>query len=81
MEDNKAFAHAQSFGFRLLSDTDRAVGRSYEAERPSDDPLAAYPLRVAYLIDPEGVIRRSYEVTDTAGFAGLVISDLESFAE
>lgn len=37
-------------------------------------------MRVAYLIDPDGVIRRSYEVTDTAGFAGVVIADLDAIS-
>lgn len=77
-EENKAFADAESFAFRLLSDRDREVGRAYGALRPPDDKLADYPLRVAYLIDPEGIIRRSYEVNDTAGFAGVVIDDLEA---
>ena len=36
-EENKAFADAQSFEFRLLSDVDRAVGAAYEATRPPDD--------------------------------------------
>ena len=76
--ENKAFAEAESFAFRRLSDRDRAVGRAYEAMRPPDDKLADYPLWVAYLIDPDGVIRRSYEVTDTAAFAGVVIDDLEA---
>jgi len=77
-EDNRAFAEAESFGFRLLSDTDRSVGRAYDAARRDDDPLAALPLRVSYLIDPEGVIRRSYTVTDTAGHAAEVLADLQS---
>jgi peroxiredoxin len=44
--------------------------------RPADDERAGYALRIAYLIDPEGTIRRAYEVTDTAGFAELVLGDL-----
>ncbi|GAC1598163.1 MAG: hypothetical protein NVS3B21_23440 [Acidimicrobiales bacterium] len=74
--DNKSFAEAQSFPFRLLSDADRSVGHSYEVQRSAGDPKADYPLRVAYLIDPAGMIRKAYEVTDTAGFAGVVIEDL-----
>jgi thioredoxin-dependent peroxiredoxin len=77
-EDNRAFAEAESFGFRLLSDTDRSVGRAYDAARPDDDPLASLPLRVSYLIDPEGVIRRAYTVTDTSGHAAAVLADLQS---
>ena len=75
-EDNLTFAEAQSFPFRLLSDPDHTAGRAYEAERGSDEQYPDYPRRVAYLIDPSGAIARSYEVTDVAGFAGLVIADL-----
>ena len=78
VEDNRAFAEAESFGFPLLSDTDRAVGRAYDAARPDDDPLATLPHRVSYLIDPDGVIRRAYTVKDTAGHAAEVLADLES---
>lgn len=77
VEENRAFAEAESFGFRLLSDVGRTVGRAYEAARADDDPLASLPKRVSYLIDPDGVIRRSYAVSDTAGHAATVLGDLE----
>jgi thioredoxin-dependent peroxiredoxin len=77
-EDNRAFAEAESFAFRLLSDSDRSVGHAYDAARPDDDPLASLPKRVSYLIDPDGVIRRAYHVTDTAGHAAQVLADLQS---
>jgi peroxiredoxin len=77
-EENKAFADAQGFGFRLLSDTDRQVGARYEVTREPDDQYADLPKRIAYLIDPEGVIRTSHEVTDVSGFASQVLSDLAS---
>jgi thioredoxin-dependent peroxiredoxin len=76
VEDNRAFAEAENFGFRLLSDVDRTVGRAYDAARPDGDPLASLPLRVSYLIDPDGVIRRAYTVSDTAGHAAEVLADL-----
>jgi len=77
-EDNRAFAEAESFGFQLLSDPDRTVGGAYDAARPADDPLASLPLRVSYLIDPDGIIRRAYTVADTAGHAAEVLADLQS---
>jgi len=76
VEENRAFAEAEGFAFRLLSDPDRTVGRAYAANRPDDDPLASLPKRVSYLIDPQGVIRRVYSVTDTAGHAAAVLADL-----
>ena len=76
VEDNRAFAESEGFGYRLLSDVDRSVGRAYDVARPDDDPLASLPKRVSYLIDPDGVVRRAYHVTDTAGHAAEVITDL-----
>jgi peroxiredoxin Q/BCP len=77
-EENRAFADAQQFGFRLLSDVDRHVGSAYEVVRPPDAQYAEFPLRIAYLIDPQGVVRKSYEVKDTAGFAAEVLADRAS---
>jgi peroxiredoxin Q/BCP len=74
--DNKAFADAQQFGFRLLSDVDRRVGVAYEVVRPPGDQYAEFPMRIAYLIDPDGTVRRSYSVSDVAGFADSVLEDL-----
>jgi peroxiredoxin Q/BCP len=75
-EDNKAFADAQKFPYRLLSDVDRSVGERYEAAKGPDEQFPDFAKRVAYLIDPDGVIAQSYQVTDTAGFAGQVLDDL-----
>ena len=72
------FADENNFGFSLLSDTDMTVGEAYQVRRSPDDERANYPLRIAYLIDPEGTIRKAYEVTDTGGFASEVLRDLES---
>ena len=79
--DNKAFADAQSFGFRLLSDGDKRVGKRYEVVRDAADERAGYAMRIAYLVDPEGVIRKAYDVTDTAGFAGDVLADLDELRQ
>jgi thioredoxin-dependent peroxiredoxin len=78
-EDNKAFAEAQQFGFRLLSDVDKMVGAQYEVTRPADDERANFAMRIAYLIDPDGIIRKAYEVTDVSGFAAEVLDDLRGF--
>jgi peroxiredoxin Q/BCP len=75
-EANKAFKDGQSFPFDLLSDEDHAVATAYEAMRPPDDPRVNYANRVSYLIDPAGMIRRGYEVTDPAGHADVVLADL-----
>jgi peroxiredoxin Q/BCP len=74
--DNKTFAEAQRFAFHLLSDVDRTVGEAYGALRGPDEQYPDFPRRISYLIDQEGVIRRVYTVTDTAGHAGEVLADL-----
>ena len=75
-EENKAFADAQEFGYTLLSDVDKSVGRAYQVVKAPDEQYADFARRIAYLIDPDGVIRRSYEVSDVAGFAAAVLEDL-----
>lgn len=76
VQSNHAFATAQQFPFRLLSDVDRVVGKKYRAVRAAGHQYADFPERISYLIDPHGVIRRSYAVHDVAGHAATVIADL-----
>lgn len=76
-QENLAFAEAQGFPFRLLSNTDRITGIAYEVARRPDDKFAAFPRRYSYLIDPEGLIHRAYDVTDVASHADDVIADVE----
>jgi peroxiredoxin Q/BCP len=79
--ENHAFAVAQEFPFRLLSDVDRTVGHAYEVVRAAGHQYADYPERFSYLIDPAGVIRRSYAVHDVAGHAATVIADLTALQQ
>ena len=74
--ENKAFAEAQEFPFRLLSDTDKAAGAAYGVTRTGDDQYSSFPRRLSFLIDPSGVIRRVYNVADVAGHADQVLSDI-----
>jgi peroxiredoxin Q/BCP len=79
--DNRQFAAEQHFPFRLLSDQDRAVGRAYGVVRPDDDQYAGYARRFSFLIDPEGVIRRVYDVADVKAHAEEVLADLEQLRQ
>jgi peroxiredoxin len=36
--------------------------------------------RLSYLIDPEGVIRKSYEVGDVAAHPGEILADLRTLS-
>jgi thioredoxin-dependent peroxiredoxin len=73
VEENRAFAEAQQFPYRLLSDVDRKVGEQYGVIREPGNPL---PRRNSFLIDPTGVIRRVYEVSDVKTHPDEVLNDI-----
>jgi|TARA_Y100001949_G_C15980084_1_gene327957 peroxiredoxin len=49
----------------LLSDPERAVGAAYDVARSADHKAAAWARRVSYLIDPDGLIAKSYDFRDS----------------
>jgi peroxiredoxin len=59
----------------LLSDADEQVGVAYETRDPGTEKVH-FAKRHAYLIDPEGVIRKAYDVKDVNAFSGEVLADL-----
>ena len=75
VEAQKHFADDQGFPYRLLADTTKEVGQAYEVE-------AEYglPLRVTYLIDPEGTIVRVYDLEgqDKEAHAQAVLDDIRA---
>ena len=77
-EENLAFKQDHDFPFTLLSDPTREVGTRYQVLRDPGDKFVDYPRRISYLIDPEGVIVKSYEVSDPGGHAAAVLADLEA---
>jgi peroxiredoxin Q/BCP len=74
--DNKQFADAEGFPYRLLADQDRAVGEAYGVVKGPDEQYRDFPRRRSFLIDPDGVVRKIYDVTDTAGHPQQVLDDL-----
>ncbi|WP_052711139.1 peroxiredoxin [Pseudofrankia sp. DC12] len=74
--ENRTWAQEQGFEFPLLSDVDHAVGRLFGVERDPDDQYAAFPLRVSCLVDPAGVVRRTYAVAGVQEHAVSVLSTL-----
>lgn len=76
VEDNKKFAEEQSFEYRLLSDPQKKVGMLYDVLRSPGEPFEDFPKRISYLIGPDGIIRKSYEVEDPGGHAAQVLDDL-----
>ena len=75
-EENKEFAESQEFPFHLVSDVDRATGRAFGVVRPDAEQYASFARRYSFLIDPAGVIRRTYDVADVYGHAETVLADL-----
>lgn len=75
--ENLAFAEQQEFGYRLLSDVDRTVGEAYGVKKAPDEQWADFPARKSFLIDPDGVVRKVYDVSDVAAHAGDVLADLD----
>ncbi len=41
-----------------------------------DEQYRDFPRRRSFLIDPDGVVRKIYDVTDTAGHPQQVLDDL-----
>jgi len=74
-EENRAFREKYDFPFTLLSDVDEQVGVQYGVRAPGTEKVH-FAQRIAYLVDPDGTIRKAYEVTDPAGFADVVMADL-----
>jgi peroxiredoxin Q/BCP len=74
-EDNRRFAEKYLLPFRLLSDTDHEVARSYGA---SDSAEQKYPRRIAHLIGAGRTVLSTYVVDDPEFFAETVLDDIDS---
>ena len=61
----------------MLSDEAEQVGVAYETRAPGTEKVS-FAKRYSYLIDPEGKIAKSYEVTDVNAHAETVLSDLRA---
>jgi thioredoxin-dependent peroxiredoxin len=78
--DNKAFREKFDFPFRLLSDDDEQVGVAYGTRDAGTDKVH-FAKRHAYLVDPDGVVRKAYDVKDVNAFAGEVLADLSNLRQ
>jgi peroxiredoxin Q/BCP len=74
-EANKAFREKFDFPFRLLSDHDEQVGVAYETRDPGTEKVS-FAKRLSYLIDPEGTIAKTYEVSEIPAHPAEVLADL-----
>jgi peroxiredoxin Q/BCP len=78
-KENAEFARTYGYPGALLSDVDREVGTRYETKRHRDEAAPEFAKRRTFLIDPEGVIRKVYRVTDIDAHPGEVLDDLRAF--
>jgi len=80
------FATEQEFPYKLISDSDKAIGKTYLAERTPDMPMHEYgiPRRITYLINPAGTIVKTYDLDqdkpDLASHAADVLADINSLS-
>jgi len=77
-EDNGAFAEKYGYPGRLLSDVDRSAGAAYETKRADEEGSPEFAKRRTFVIDPDGVIRRVYRVTDIPSHPAGVLDDLRA---
>ena len=54
------------------------MGRAYGVERGADEQYPDFPKRITYLIDPEGVVAKVYEVKDVAAHSDEVLADIRA---
>ena len=79
-EENKAFAEAQGFSYRLLSDVDKSVGEVYGTKKAPDEQWADFANRYTFLIDPDGVVRKVYQVKDAGAHPDEVLEDIKTLS-
>jgi len=74
---NLAFAQKYDYFGTLLSDADRTAGRDYETVRAPEEASPEYAKRRTYIIDPDGVIRKAFRVTDIQAHPQEVLDALQ----
>lgn len=80
VEENLAFAEAQEFGYQLLSDVTHEVGEGYGVQKDASEQWAAFAKRITFLIDPDGVVRKVYTVTDVERNPDDVLDDIRQLS-
>jgi len=74
VDSHKRFCTKQGLDFKLLSDTKHVVSETYGSiMKHGDETLSA---RNTFLIDPKGVIRKTYAGVSPAGHSSEVLADL-----
>jgi len=71
---HKDFCAKEGLNFKLLSDADHAMTRAYGSLTKSGD--TEYAARNTFLIDPAGVVRKTYVKVNPATHSDDVLADL-----
>jgi peroxiredoxin len=69
------FADQQHFPFRLLCDTDRAMGLAFHACETATDQ---YPRRITYVVGPDETIEQAVETQGPGEQADQLLAHLEA---
>jgi len=59
---------------------DKAVGRAYGSVKGPDEKYPDFAKRVTFLVDPDGIGRKVYAVTDVAAHPDEVLADIQALA-
>ena len=73
---NLEFSQDQELPFALLSDVDGTAAAAYGVRRAPGSRWERVPERRTFVIDPSGIVRRVYDVTDVYAHPGQVLDDL-----
>ncbi|HSD36934.1 MAG TPA: peroxiredoxin [Rhodocyclaceae bacterium] len=74
---HSAFAEKHKLPFPLLADADGGVAKRYGAL--SDWKVVKFAKRETFLIDPKGIVRKTYLNVDADTHAAQVLADLRGF--
>lgn len=79
VNSHRLFARRNRLPFALLSDEDHRVVQAFDAwdGQRTDDETHENVLRKTFLIDPAGIVKRIYEVTDVEKHVFEVAQDLK----
>lgn len=76
-ESHKGFCEKENLSFTLLSDTEAKTSMTY-ASTMGHDKKPVISARNTFLIDPEGVLRKTYLKVDPASHSEQVLAELEA---
>jgi len=81
--EQKAFADAEGYPFKLLADTDKVAGAAYDAVRAEGEPYAEHglPRRLTYVIGTDGNVAKAFDFNESREFDTHGQQVLDALAE